>query len=243
MSLSESCPSLAAEQDGAEDAYDGAPEVAEYFDEMVDTGVHERYVDDVAEDDVHASDVQVVRDHTRTDNAREKMLERRRRTLITLAALVVVGVMLAVFVSPWVWVATAVVGAMSVGYLWHLRGEARREEERRLTRVARANRPRRTTGFETRHSDGIRTSFAAGAYTAPETVDQDVVGLDDEDVAFYDLADAPVADSVDLSGHDYYADGGVDAEYDYDDDAYGIHTTSATDEYDEETGWTIPKGA
>lgn len=243
MSLSESSPSLAAEQDGAEDAYDGTPEVAEYFDEMVDTGVHARYVDDVDEDDVHASDVQVVRDHTRTDSAREKMLERRRRTLITLAALVVVGLVLAVVISPWLWVPTAVFGAMSAGYLWHLRGEARREEERRLTRVARANRPRRSTGFEPRHSDGTRTSFAAGAYTAPDTIDQDVVGLDDEDVAFYDLADAPVADNVDLSGHEYYADGAVDSEYDYHDDAYGIHTTSAVDEYDEDAGWDIPKGA
>lgn len=243
MSLSESSPSLAAEQAGAEDASDGAPEVAEYFDEMVDTGVHERYVEDADEHDVHQSDVQVVRDHTRTDNAREKMLERRRRTLITLAVLVVVGVVLAVLVSPWLWVPTAVFGAMSIGYLWHLRGEARREEERRLTRVARANRPRRTTGFETRHSDGTRMSFAAGAYTAPETIDQDVVGIDDEDVAFYDLADAPVADNVDLSGHEYYADGVVDSEYDYDDEAYGIHTTSAAEEYDEDAGWDIPKGA
>ncbi|WP_106349596.1 hypothetical protein [Antricoccus suffuscus] len=243
MSLSESSPSLAAEQDGAEDAYDGAPEVAEYFDDMVDTGVHERYVDDVDGADVHASDVQVVRDHARTDSAREKMLERRRRTLITLAVVVVLCLVLAVVVSPWLWVPTAVFGAMSAGYLWHLRGEARREEERRLTRAARANRSRRTTGFETRHSDGIRTSYAAGAYTAPESIDQDVVSLDDEDVAFYDLANAPVADNVDLSGHEYYADGAVDPEYDYDDDAYGIHTTSAVDEYDEETGWDIPKGA
>lgn len=243
MSLSESSPSLAAEQDGAEDVYDGAPEVAEYFDDMVDTGVHERYVDDVDEDDAHASDVQVVRDHTRTDNARAKMLERRRRTLVTLATLVLVSLGLAVFVSAWLWVPTAIFGAMGAGYLWHLRGEARREEERRLTRVTRANRSRRTTGFETQHSDGIRRSFAAGAYTAPETHDQDVVRLDDEDVAFYDLADAPVADSADLSGHEYYSDYDNAAEYDFDDDAYGIHTTSAADEYDEGAGWDIPKGA
>jgi len=244
MSLSESSPSLGTEQGSAEVDYDEAPEVpevAEYFDEMVDTGVHERYVDEAEEEDRHASDVQVVHDHSRTDRAREKMLERRRRTLIALTALIVVSLALALLVSTWMWVPTVVFGAMGVGYMWHLRREARREEERRLTRVARANRARRTTGFETKHSDGIRHSYAAGAFTAPESSEQDVVRLDDEDVAFYDLADAPVADNVVLRSDEYDAPQ-ASAEYDYDDAAYGVDG-EMVDEYDDASDWDIPKGA
>lgn len=229
MSLSESSPSLGTEQDSAEDRYDDEPETAEYFDEMVDTGVYERYVDETEEEDLHASDVQVVHDHERTDRAREKMLERRRRTLIVLTALIVISLALAVLASPWMWAPTAIFGAMGAGYMWHLRAEARREEERRLTRVARANRARRTTGFETQHSDGVRHSYAAGAFTAPERPEDDVVRLDDEDVAFYDLADAPVADNVVLRSDEYddAADVSADAEYGY----------------DNVPDWDIPKGA
>ena len=241
MSLSESSPSLAADQAGADDAYSDKPGVAENFDDMIDTGVHARYVDDVDDVDEHASEVQVVRDHRRTDSVREKTLARRRRTLLTLAALVAVTLVLAVFVSPWVWVANVIFDVMGAAYLWHLRGEARREEERRLTRAARANRPRRKTGFETRHSDGTRQSFAAGAFIASDDIDDDVVSLDDEDVAFYDLADAPVADNVDLSGHEYFAEGDIATEYDYDDQSYGIQGATPANEGHEGDGWGMPK--
>ena len=208
------------------------------FDDTVDTAVHSRIVDaDPVRDDEPAYDDEPReprdRGPRRTDSARERMLQRRRQTLIGLGGFVVLSLALAIFAGSWTWVIAGASAVALTAYLVHLRNEARREEERRLTREIRTNRA--STDITERSATRSQSSLAANAFVASGVVEPDVVMLDDEDPEFFDLSDAPVADSVDLSGHRYYSEYQDSPDYyDWDDEYespdYGIdrpveHTT------------------
>ena len=204
------------------------------FDDTVDTAVHERIVD-VDPEPVHDEVAPEPRSRAprRTDSVREQMLRRRRHTLIGLSAFSLFALALAAFAGSWTWVIAAASGVALVAYLVHLRNEARREEERRLTREVRANRAR--TDVMERPSTRSQSSLAANAFVASGVTEPDVVMLDDEDPEFYDLADAPVADSVDLSGHRYYSEYQESPDYydwddEYDNPDYGIDGTQRGDD-------------
>nr|WP_153504756.1 hypothetical protein [Cumulibacter manganitolerans] len=203
------------------------------LDDMVDTAVHERIVDaDPADDRPHYDDEpRAARGPRRTDAARQRILQRRRQTVIGLGAFFVLALALAVFAGSWTWVIAGAAGVAVAAYLVHLRNEARREEERRLTREIRANRA--PADSRARRETRSQSSLAGNAFVASGIIEPDVVLLDDEDPEFYDLADAPVADSVDLSGrrsHSEYQDS--PDYYDWDDeyDAYGVHGAASTDD-------------
>lgn len=204
MSASESSPSPDQRADRLE------------HDEVIDTAVHERIVD--TEPDEYA-DRPAPR---RSEAAREQVVARRRTTLLVLGAVLMVTLVAAMFAGSWTWLLPLAAGAGLGAYVVHLRTEARREEERRLMRETRTNRarPRPAPRAASQSSLAANAFVGGGAVAASEA---EVVGIDDEDLAFYDLADAPVADQVDLSGHDYYAEYvEEEAEYDYDSEAYGI---------------------
>lgn len=234
MSTRESSPSPLADDD-----FNGEiPQVVEDFDDMVDTGIHDRYVDDVEAHAPEPAPEPRERGPRRTDSARELMLARRRRTLIVLTSLIVVTLLVAIFLASWVWYVNIVLDLMGAGYLWHLRNEARREEERRLLRETRAQGTSGRFGFQD-GADQSRRSFAAGAFVATDEAFDQEVTLDDEDLAFYDVSDTQVADDADMSGHDYYAQAQDAPEYDYEDEAYGIHGTTAA--HPNEDDWNIPR--
>lgn len=205
MSRRESSPSLDDSDQSDEQSAQLEDDVqtgtfARYDDsDQVDTGVHARYVDDGPEPQV--SDAPRAVDHDRprrTDAAREMMLVRRRRTLIALTVLTVVTLAMSVFLSPMLWIAQVIVDLALIGYLSHLRGEASRERERAEQREARmAPRQRSQASFEGTYSE--QRSATAAVYDAPAQ-DQSVVRIDDEDPAFYDLGDTPVASKADLRG-------------------------------------------
>ena len=194
------------------------------LDDTVDTAVHERIVDAHPEHDER--DVHRERGPRRTDAARARILHRRRQTLIGLAAFSVLMLTIALFVGTWTWVLAAASGVALAAYVVHLRNETRREEERRLTREIRANRAR--SGSRERSDTRSQSSLAANAFVASGVVEADVVMIDDEDLAFYDVADSPVADSVNLTGrrsHSEYQDSPdyYDWDDEYDDAAYGVN--------------------
>lgn len=233
MSTSESSPSPMADHDLSGEI----PQFVDDFDDMVDTGIHDRYVDDVEAHEPDPAPELRERGPRRTDSARERMLTRRRRTLIVLTSLIVVTLVVAIFLAPWVWYVNVVFDLMGVGYMWHLRNEARREEERRLRRESRTHAPSARYGFQDGAAEG-RRSFAAGAFVATDEAFDQEVTLDDEDVAFYDVTDTHVAGDAVLSGHDYYAQAQDAPEYDYEDEAYGIHGTTSA--HPDEDDWNIP---
>lgn len=204
----------------------------ELADDMVDTAVHERIVDRDPEYDAgveYDEEPRELRDHgrRRTDSAREKMLQRRRRTLLGLGGFFLLTFLIAIFAGSWTWVIAAAAGVALAAFVVHLRNEARREEERRLTREVRANRARSDAlgARETRS----QSSLAANAFVASGVTEPDVVLLDDEDPELFDLADTPMADAETLGGRrtseyqdtpDYY-------DWDDEDDDYGVHGATA----------------
>ena len=202
------------------------------LDDMVDTAVHERIVDADPVHDVpeHLDEPRAARGPRRTDAARERILQRRRQTVLGIGAFFLLTLALAVFAGSWTWVLAAAAGVTLAAYLVHLRNETRREEERRLTREVRANRAPLDSRMhrETRS----QSSLAANAFVASGVIEPDVVLLDDEDPEFYDLADAPVADSVDLSGRRSYSEYQDSPDYyDWDDEyassEYGVDGAAA----------------
>lgn len=214
MSRRESSPSLEHDQHSqTERPYEDDPQ------DVVDTGVHARYVDDVEPAPVDDPDSPRPVDperHRRTDAARELMLARRRRTLIAVFVLTVVSLALAVLVSTWFWIPQVLIDVALVGYLYHLRNETIREQERREAREQRfasADRPAEP-------SRRIFTPSAQQAADAPDESRQ-VVRIDDEDPTFYDLGySSPIAHNLDLRG-------GADA---------SVSDLDRYDEYDE-GGW------
>lgn len=193
-------------------------------DDVVDTAVHERIVDSSPDEYVETPAPR------RAETVREQVVARRRTTLLVLGAVLVVTLVAAMFAGSWTWLLPLAAAGGLGAYVVHLRAEARRDEERRLMRETRANRarPRPAPRASSQSSLAANAFVGGGAVAASEA---EVVGLDDEDLAFYDLADAPVADQVDLSGHDYYAEyAEEDAEYDYDSEAYGIAAPGEPDD-------------
>ncbi|WP_106849860.1 hypothetical protein [Blastococcus sp. Marseille-P5729] len=169
----------------------------------------------------------------RTDAARKRMMQRRRQTLLGLGGFFLFSLALAVFAGTWTWVIAAASGVALAAYLVHLRNETRREEERRLTREIRVNRAR--TDVTDRSATRSQSSLATNAFVASSITEPEVVSLDDEDPELYDLGDATVADSIDLSGqrHSEYQDSPDYYDWDddpYDDPRYGIDGAGTDDD-------------
>lgn len=196
------------------------------LDAAVDTAVHERIVDSEppAYDEVPRE-----RGPRRTDVARQRILQRRRQTLLGLSGFFLLTLALAAFAGTWTWVIAAASGVTVVAYMVHLRNERRREEERRLTRGVRANRA--PSDVLDRSVERSQSSLAANAFVAPGPVSElEAVQLDDEDPELYDIGDSPVADAGYRSYSEYQSPNYYDWDYDsveyddaeYDDSAYGI---------------------
>lgn len=169
----------------------------------------------------------------RTDAARKQMLQRRRQTLLGLGGFFLFALALAFFAGTWTWVIAAASGVALAAYVVHLRNETRREEERRLTRGFEVNRAR--ADVMDRSETRSQSSLAANAFVASTITEPEVVSLDDEDPELYDLGDATVADSIDLSGqrHSEYQDSPDYYDWDddyYDDPRYGIDGTGSDDD-------------
>lgn len=215
MSRRESSPSLEHDQhDQTKRPYELDPQ------DVVDTGVHARYVDDVEPAPAYDPDSPRPVDperHRRTDAARELMLARRRRTLVALFVLAVVSLALAVLVSTWFWIPQVIIDLALFGYLYHLRNEAIREQERRDAREERfADQPREQSAPQ-------RRIFSASAQQESETPDErrQVVRIDDEDPTFYDLGySSPIAHNVDLRGGADASVSDLDRYDDYDDGSW-----------------------
>lgn len=229
MSSRETSPSQVAD-DAAYASYDDPA-----YDDTIDTAVHERIVDDVVDETADAPDApeqraveheDVEHDEAGSRSAQAELMGRRRRTLLMLAGLVLVTLLFAVIVGSWAWIPQVIADLMLVGYVVHLRNETRRQEERRLTRDIRDRRSRpAATGSAAEKS---QSSLAASAFLVTPVTEIEPVMLDDEDPAFYDVADAPVSDRIDLSGHDYYSEY-QDVDYDYESEDYGIQAVGAED--------------
>lgn len=187
-----------------------------HFDDTVDTAIHERIVD--AEPEYEEPHEVRERGPRRTDSARQRIIQRRRQTLIGLGASLLLTLALAFFAGSWTWSLAAASGTATLAYVVHLRNETRREEERRLTRAIRADRAR--PDVLDRHAARSQSSLAANAFVAagPVSVPEPVL-LDDEDPELFDIGEAPVSYAVDLSGRRHYSEYQDSPDYyDWDDD-------------------------
>ena len=77
--------------------------------------------------------------------ARERMLRRRRRTLLALAVTALVGILLGLTAGGALWAVPAVAALLLAGYVGWLRQQVRREEMRRFRRAALFAEPAATT--------------------------------------------------------------------------------------------------
>jgi hypothetical protein len=115
--------------------------------------------------------------------ARRQMMARRRRSLTLLTSAALLGLLWGVLTGATTAVAVGVMFALALGgYLLFLRNQARRDRERRATRLQRS---------------GLRLShgYDATAESAYQTGSDAVVRIDDEDVELRGMAD-----TIDLTG-------------------------------------------
>ncbi len=97
--------------------------------------------------------------------ARERMLRRRRRTLIMLAGIAVLAAPAALALSSWLWLTQVPATLMLAGYVAWLRAQVRREHERRTRRAALFG---EAAGAPAPHAVRRRPSRVASAIAAEE---------------------------------------------------------------------------
>lgn len=134
-----------------------------------DEDIEENLEEDVVEDEEFEQDEPVVRP---MPAARAQMLARRRRTLGTLVSLTLITVLLALGWRSQLWLLNGVFDVLLVGYLWWLRQEARREQQRRARRAARGE-PVAHTERPRRRPAPARSPMSAPAPEAEEQVEVD----------------------------------------------------------------------
>lgn len=121
-------------------------------------------------------------DHPELSDARRQMIARRRRSLTILIAGCALSAPLALMRGGVIWpVAIAFVGGLA-GYLYFLRGQARRDRERRAARENRAA------------SRRVRGDIEPVRLSRPAPIRGSAVPLDDDDLALQSM------DTMDLTG-------------------------------------------
>lgn len=122
-------------------------------------------------------------DRSEMSAAREAMMRRRRRSLAVLGGGSVFFLPFAAIVGGLVWLpAVLFLGGLG-GYVWFLRTQARRDQDRRSNRASRA--------YETRSAGYDATAEEPPAFVAAP---ENVVRIDDDDIELHSM------DTIDLTG-------------------------------------------
>ena len=141
----------ASATDGAEspvDAYEGAEELTEYV--AHDEDLEEELVDSSSDTELSEEELEFAQSRVgrggwdpQADAANKATrYQRRQRTLMGLAAVVVLTVALGIIFGGWLWWTAALAGGLTIVYLVALRTQVRQEQQLRARRISQLRRAR-----------------------------------------------------------------------------------------------------